>query len=96
MVPFPPAVWEKVVGEKLVLLFSPDDSAALYPHPEPLLFNTSQVDAEDPDLQRFPNFAGAKCVACVLRPGQMLYIPPTWWHFVRSLSPSFSVSFWWT
>lgn len=31
----------------------------------------------------------------VLGPGQMLYIPPGWWHFVRSLSTSFSVSFWW-
>jgi ribosomal protein L16 Arg81 hydroxylase len=25
----------------------------------------------------------------------MLYIPPFWWHYVRALTPSFSVSFWW-
>lgn len=31
----------------------------------------------------------------LLRPGQMLYIPPKWWHFVKSASVSFSVSFWW-
>ena len=31
----------------------------------------------------------------VLQPGEMLYIPPRWWHYVKSLSVSFSVSFWW-
>lgn len=31
----------------------------------------------------------------VLRPGDTLVIPIGWWHYVRSLSISFSVSFWW-
>ncbi|KAB5571952.1 hypothetical protein GE09DRAFT_1268323 [Coniochaeta sp. 2T2.1] len=34
-------------------------------------------------------------VDCVLEPGDTLYIPVGWWHYVRSLSVSFSVSFWW-
>lgn len=33
---------------------------------------------------------------CYLGPGEMLYIPPNWWHHVTALTPSFSVSFWWT
>ncbi|PHH56093.1 JmjC domain-containing protein F [Ceratocystis fimbriata CBS 114723] len=32
---------------------------------------------------------------CILGPGDSLYIPYGWWHYVRSLSTSFSVSFWW-
>ncbi|KYK59536.1 uncharacterized protein DCS_00666 [Drechmeria coniospora] len=32
---------------------------------------------------------------CVLSPGDALVIPIGWWHYVRSLSVSFSVSFWW-
>lgn len=32
---------------------------------------------------------------CVLEPGDTLLIPMGWWHYVRSLSISFSVSFWW-
>ncbi|KAM0344316.1 hypothetical protein ACHAPU_007674 [Fusarium lateritium] len=32
---------------------------------------------------------------CVLEPGDTLVIPIGWWHYVRSLSVSFSVSFWW-
>ncbi|KAK9379515.1 uncharacterized protein V2V93DRAFT_392054 [Kockiozyma suomiensis] len=31
---------------------------------------------------------------CVLEPGNGLFIPAGWWHYVRSLSPSFSVNFW--
>lgn len=32
---------------------------------------------------------------CVLEEGDSLVIPIGWWHYVRSLSVSFSVSFWW-
>lgn len=32
---------------------------------------------------------------CILSPGDTLLIPVGWWHYVRSLSVSFSVSFWW-
>ncbi|KAK1829008.1 hypothetical protein QBC39DRAFT_311984 [Podospora conica] len=31
---------------------------------------------------------------CILGPGDTLYIPKGWWHYVRGLSVSFSVSFW--
>lgn len=43
--------------------------------------------------QQYPGFATAKYVEGVLGPGECLYLPPGWWHYVRSLSPSFSVSF---
>jgi len=33
---------------------------------------------------------------CILEEGEMLYIPPKWWHYVRSLTMSLSVSFWWS
>lgn len=34
-------------------------------------------------------------VDCILEPGDTLYIPIGWWHYVRGLSVSFSVSIWW-
>lgn len=42
----------------------------------------------------FPGFKEAEYVEAVLGPGDCLYLPPGWWHYVKSLSPSFSVSFW--
>lgn len=44
--------------------------------------------------RRFPLFADAPFVDCILGEGDCLYIPVGWWHYVRSLSVSFSVSFW--
>ena len=44
--------------------------------------------------QSFPGFKEAEYVEAVLGPGECLYLPPGWWHYIKSLSPSFSVSFW--
>ncbi|XP_059052366.1 bifunctional peptidase and arginyl-hydroxylase JMJD5 isoform X2 [Achroia grisella] len=85
----------QVVGEKHIFLFSPNDSEFLYPHDHELLNNTAQVDPREPDLEKYPKYTNATAYYCVLHPGQMLYIPPKWWHFVESLSISISVSFWW-
>ncbi|KAF2449154.1 jumonji domain-containing 5 [Karstenula rhodostoma CBS 690.94] len=43
----------------------------------------------------YPDFQTARYVEGVLGPGECLYVPLGWWHYVRSLTPSFSVSFWW-
>ena len=84
----------QVVGYKYVKLFSQSQTDCLYPHEGAMLENTSQVDLENPDLEKFPKYSKAKFEECILAPGEMLYIPPKYWHFVKSLSPSFSVSFW--
>jgi len=87
----------QVVGSKLIRLYPPSVSSALYPRSD-ILKNTSQVDVENPDLDKFPLFADVDDLyrqEVVLNPGQVLYIPPKHWHFVKSLDVSFSVSFWW-
>ncbi|XP_040829111.1 bifunctional peptidase and arginyl-hydroxylase JMJD5 [Ochotona curzoniae] len=86
----------QVLGRKYIQLYPPQESEALYPHETHLLHNTSQVDVEHPDLEKFPRFAEAQSLACVLEPGDMLFIPVRHWHYVRALDLSFSVSFWWT
>ena len=86
----------QVVGSKYVRLYAPSHSERLYPHPDGPHMNSSQiVDPEDYDHARFPRFAGTPYVDLVLGAGEMLYIPPRWWHFVESRETSFSVSFWW-
>ncbi|ETK90710.1 hypothetical protein L917_05389 [Phytophthora nicotianae] len=85
----------QVVGAKYLRLYAPDENEKLYPI-EGMLSNTSLVQVEDPDDEQFPEFRNAKYVECVLHEGEMLYIPPKYWHYVKSLSTSFSVSFWWS
>ncbi|XP_028914117.1 bifunctional peptidase and arginyl-hydroxylase JMJD5 isoform X2 [Ornithorhynchus anatinus] len=86
----------QVIGRKYLRLYSPQESEALYPHETHLLHNTSQVDVENPDAAQFPKFAEAPFQSCILHPGQVLFIPVKYWHYVRALDISFSVSFWWS
>lgn len=85
----------QVFGSKRIILARPSDTPNLYPHDGDMLHNTSQIDAESLDLRQFPQTAHVKFYELTLCKGEMLYIPSKWWHFVRSLSKSFSVSFWW-
>ncbi|KAJ8675645.1 hypothetical protein QAD02_011431 [Eretmocerus hayati] len=85
----------QVIGYKRVVLYSPGDSPKLYPYETRLLCNTARVDPYNPNFEEYPDFQHAKGYMCYLKPGEMLYIPPKWWHHVTSLSPSFSISFWW-
>jgi lysine-specific demethylase 8 len=64
----------QVVGSKYIRLYSPDQSARLYPLAG-MMSNTSQVQVENVDKNRFPDFKNANYVECVLKAGQVLYIP---------------------
>ncbi|KAL9907764.1 jumonji domain containing 5 [Glossina fuscipes fuscipes] len=85
----------QVFGSKRIILASPKDSQNLYTHESEFLKNTSQIDADAVDYQKFPLVANVKFYYLKLQAGDCLYMPPRWWHYVRSLSPSFSISFWW-
>lgn len=45
-------------------------------------------------LQDDPEFGKLEYVETVLGPGEGLYIPSGWWHYVRSLDASGSVNYW--
>lgn len=83
----------QVMGEKLIILASPNDSNNLYSY-EGLLNNTSQVDPENLNFTEFPLCKKVKFFKLILKAGEILYLPKMWFHYVRSLSPSISISFW--
>ncbi len=87
-------------GFKYVRLYDARETRFLYAE-KPLCegnentFTKSAVRVEEPDLKRHPLFAKAAFVETVLRPGDALFMPKGMWHYVRALTPSVSVNFWW-
>ena len=79
----------QVVGSKLVTLIPSFELPLIYNH----VGVYSEVDLESPDLVRYPLFQQTSRMEVVLEPGQALFIPVGWWHHVRSLDVSISVSF---
>jgi hypothetical protein len=90
-----------VAGRRRFTLFPPEQLANMYPGPfelTPAGTPVSMVDPAAPDLARYPGFAQAWATArqTELEPGDVLYIPYTWWHGVESLEPvSILVNYWW-
>jgi len=92
----PDNLFAQLVGRKEVCLFAPAQEWMMYRHPPwSRLPQVSRVDAYDPDLVRYPRFAQARPLHCVVEPGELLYIPRFWWHQIRSMSFSISVNYWW-
>jgi hypothetical protein len=74
----------QIRGRKRCVLFSPDDSAALY---------DGRVDPDRPDFERFPLFQKATAFECTLEPGEVLFTPHRWWHHVVGLEKSITVAY---
>lgn len=84
----------QLIGSKRFLMLAPDQHPLLYPtffHPG---LWASPIDPKQPDLERYPDFARARGVDCVLTAGDMLVIPRFWWHYVEALSFAVNVNRW--
>ncbi|MEO1348697.1 MAG: cupin-like domain-containing protein [Cyanobacteria bacterium J06635_15] len=76
--------WVAVIsGRKQVLLFSPDQEKYLY---------GGQVDPFNPNFEKFPLYAKAKPVECMLNPGEIIHMPPIWWHDIRNLEDTIGIT----
>ena len=43
-----------------------------------------KVDFDNPDLDRFPRFSEIEGMEVAMEPGEVLYIPNYWWHYIES------------
>ncbi len=89
------------VGRRCFTLFPPDQIANLYPGPlEPTPGGqvVSMVNFNEPDFDRYPQFADAIAAAQVaeLEPGDVLFYPALWWHHVEALDDfNVLINYWW-
>jgi hypothetical protein len=77
-----------VEGRKKMTLIPPEDTALVY-HDRGVY---SEVDIESVDERAFPLFKHASQYQTELASGDALLIPVGWWHHVRALEPTVSVS----
>ncbi|MEO8346895.1 MAG: cupin-like domain-containing protein [Betaproteobacteria bacterium] len=81
-------------GRKTWTLVSPRDSVGVYPR-SLSAYNYSQVDIEQPDLDRFPAFADVNPIVEELSRGDALFVPGGWWHHVRGHGLNIAVNTMW-
>jgi hypothetical protein len=90
-----------VAGCRRVTLIPPAQLSNLYIGPldfTPAGQAVSLVDFDAPDFERFPKFAEALEHAQVaeLGPGDAVYIPSMWWHYIQALDDfNVLVNYWW-
>ncbi|GAB7328410.1 hypothetical protein MBLNU13_g00382t1 [Cladosporium sp. NU13] len=100
----------QVVGHKYVRIYPPEATESVYPRGEDENgineSNTSEVEIRldrrqannviVEDAEGFPLFMSqTNYYEVIVGPGECLYIPAGWWHYIESLTASYSVSFWW-
>jgi hypothetical protein len=86
-------------GYKRVTMFAPDQLPNMYHMPFDRMIEYAQasgVKLLDLNLEKFPRFRTAlrNAYVAVLAPGDILSIPPMWWHHVESFGLNVMVNNW--
>ena len=85
----------QVYGRKKFTLIPPEQSRLVYYPWDYPRTHYSPVNAGRPDLGRFPLFREVTPLETIVGPGEILFIPVRWWHYVVALEESISLNFWW-
>ncbi|MBW1658339.1 cupin-like domain-containing protein [Flavobacterium quisquiliarum] len=78
-------------GEKQCMIFAPDQSKYMYKVPHALI-SREDIDFDNPDYEKFPALKNAEGFITNLKHGEMLYMPEGYWHYMKYLTPGFSMS----
>ena len=83
----------QLIGTKTVLLWPPEQRQYLYLNAEgSSRGRQSWIGSKARSIDAFPLFSKAEALVCTIRPGDALYIPAGWLHWVRTNEFSVSVS----
>lgn len=77
-------------GERRYILSAPSNCKGMHllpkDHPSG---RHSAVDWSNPDLEAFPRFSSVTSNEVVLQPGDVLYLPTQWFHYIVSLGTNY-------
>lgn len=78
-------------GRKHILLFENKWKERLYKIPF-ATYSLEDYDIANPDFEKFPALNGVEGIECFLEHGDTLFMPTGWWHYMKYLDGSFSIS----
>lgn len=78
-------------GKKQCILFDQKQNDTLYKIPYALI-TREDIDFHNPDLEKWPALKNAQGYIAELNHGEVLYMPEGYWHYMRYLTPGFSMS----
>ncbi len=78
-------------GKKQCILFDQKQSKYLYKIPNSLI-TREDIDFSNPDFDKWPALQKAKGYVANLEHGNVLYMPEGYWHYMRYVTPGFSMS----
>lgn len=79
------------VGKKECILYPFEEKKYLYKVPHSLITHES-INFSDPDFDKWPMLKKAKGYKAELNHGEVLYMPEGYWHYMRYITPGFSMS----
>ncbi|SFW28176.1 Cupin-like domain-containing protein [Sinomicrobium oceani] len=78
-------------GKKQCIILPPDQTPYMYKIPHSLI-SREDIDFDHPDYDKWPALRQAKGYIANLEHGEMLYMPEGYWHYMKYLTPGFSMS----
>ena len=78
-------------GTKECILFPQSETKYLYKVPHSLITHES-IDFSNPDLEKWPALQKAQGYRTYLKHGEVLYMPEGYWHYMKYVTPGFSMS----
>ena len=78
-------------GKKQCILFDQKQNDFLYKIPHSLIVR-EDIDFSNPDFEKWPALQKAKGYITELEHGNILYMPEGYWHYMKYITPGFSMS----
>jgi hypothetical protein len=85
----------EIYGEKEWYLISPRYNPVIHP---PLIrapYFISKLDPDKDNSDEFPEMRAIEINRCIINPGDILYIPSFYWHYVYNHSPTIGLGYRW-
>ncbi|WP_053992663.1 cupin-like domain-containing protein [Mangrovimonas sp. TPBH4] len=78
-------------GTKQIILFNQNQNKHLYKIPYSLI-TREDIDFSNPDFNQWPALKNVEGYTTQLKHGEVLYMPEGFWHYMKYLTPGFSMS----